>query len=206
MGAYEHQEVPFERLVAELQPERSLSHSPIFQVMFALPERRAFPSLDFAGLRMEGVGAGAETSKFDLLLTAGAHADGLNGGLEYGTALFEPATVVAPPGVPAAGAGAWRRTRSGSRELDLLAEDERAQVVHEWNATAAAFPRTACVHELFEAQAARTPDAVARRCDGESAELRGAERAGEPAGAPPARAGRGAGRAGGRSAWSAARR
>ena len=77
------------------------------------------------------------------------------------------------------------------------------QVLEEWNATEAEYPQEQCVHELFEEQVERTPEAVAVVFEDEHAELRRAERAGEPAGALPAGAGRGAGRRGWRSAWSA---
>jgi non-ribosomal peptide synthetase component F len=92
LGAYEHQEVPFERLVAELQPERSLSHAPLFQVMFILQNADRSGS-GLAGLRMEGVGAEVETTKFDLGLTAVPHDGGIHGVLEYSTDLFDRSTV-----------------------------------------------------------------------------------------------------------------
>ncbi|HEV3051338.1 MAG TPA: condensation domain-containing protein, partial [Longimicrobium sp.] len=92
LGAYEHQEVPFERLVAELQPERSLSHAPIFQVMFALQNADRSGS-GLAGLRVEGVGAELETTKVDLALTAVPYEGGVWGVLEYSTDLFDRSTV-----------------------------------------------------------------------------------------------------------------
>ena len=92
LGAYEHQEVPFERLVAELQPERSLSHAPLFQVMFTLQNLEG-AGAGLAGLRMEGVAAEVETTRFDLALTAVPHDGGLGGTLEYSTDLFDASTV-----------------------------------------------------------------------------------------------------------------
>ena len=92
----------------------------------------------------------------------------------------------------------------------LAARRERALVLEEWNATAAEYPARPCIHELFEAQAARTPDAVAVVFEDAALTYARAERAREPAGAPPPRAGRGAGRAGGdlrgarRRRWSSA--
>ncbi|HEU4562176.1 MAG TPA: amino acid adenylation domain-containing protein, partial [Longimicrobium sp.] len=161
LGAYEHQEVPFEKLVAELQPERSLGHSPLFQVMFALQnvERSGF---DFAGLRMEGVGAEVETTRFDLGLTALPHDGGIRGVLEYSTDLFDRSTVRRMLGhlervLEEAAADADVRLS----QLELLGEAERAQVLEEWNRTAAEVPADRCIHELFEAQAERTPAAVA---------------------------------------------
>src|SRR5215207_1216036 len=78
LGAYEHQEVPFDRLVAELQPERSLSHAPLFQVMFILQNAADLSGSGLAGLRMEGAGAELETIRFDLALTAVPHDGGIH--------------------------------------------------------------------------------------------------------------------------------
>jgi len=161
LGAYEHQEVPFERLVAELQPERSLSHSPLFQVMFTLQNIEG-GGAGLAGLQMEGVAGEGETTKFDLALTALPHDGGLHGTLEYSTDLFDPSTVRRM-------AGHLERVLEQVSadadvpisELDLLSAEEREQVVDAWNRTAAEVPADRCIHELFEAQAARTPGAVA---------------------------------------------
>src|SRR6202008_1014211 len=80
LGAYENQEMPFERLVAELQPERSLSHSPLFQVMFTLQNAGGGGGA-LPGLEVSGVGAAMEIAKFDLSLTLTATPQGLLGGL-----------------------------------------------------------------------------------------------------------------------------
>jgi amino acid adenylation domain-containing protein len=92
LGAYEHQELPFEKLVAELQPERSLSHSPLFQVMFTL-QNAGGQGGALAGLRVSGVGAELASAKFDLSLVLTATAQGVRGGLNYSTDLFEPGTI-----------------------------------------------------------------------------------------------------------------
>ncbi|MBW3656552.1 MAG: AMP-binding protein, partial [Gemmatimonadetes bacterium] len=161
LGAYEHQEVPFEKLVAELQPERSLSHSPLFQVMFTLQEAGggggALPRLS-----VSGVGAELESAKFDLSLTLAATPQGLRGGLNYNTDLFERGTALRMLGhlervLEQVAADADARLS----RLELLGEAERALVLEEWNRTEAEYPADRCIHELFEAQAARTPDAVA---------------------------------------------
>jgi amino acid adenylation domain-containing protein len=169
LGAFEHQEVPFERLVTELQPGRSLSYSPLFQVMFVLQEaERSAGAPGSPEMRSLGL-AGSGTSKFDLTLFMVRHAGGLAASLEYNTDLFDRSTV-------------RRMLRHLERVLEevsadadvrlsrlaLLEDAERRQVVAEWNATDAAYPRERCAHELFEAQAARTPDAVALRHAGGS--------------------------------------
>ncbi|HEU0054786.1 MAG TPA: condensation domain-containing protein, partial [Longimicrobium sp.] len=170
LGAYEHQEVPFERLVAEVRPERSLSHSPLFQVMFTLQEAEAGGGGGaLPGLEVGGVGGAMEIAKFDLSLTVGVGAHGLHGALNYNTDLFERGTVermlghlarvleqaAADAGVPLS-------------RLDLLGDAERALVLEAWNRTERPYPRGVCVHELFAAQARERPEAVALVWGGES--------------------------------------
>ncbi|HEU0077009.1 MAG TPA: amino acid adenylation domain-containing protein, partial [Longimicrobiaceae bacterium] len=161
LGAYEHQEVPFEKLVAELQPERSLSHSPLFQVMFALQNAGGGGGA-LAGLNVSGVDAELASAKFDLNLALTATAQGLRGGLNDSTDLFERGTVERMLGhlvrvLEQVAADADVRLS----QLELLGEAERALVLEEWNRTEAEYPADRCIHELFEARAARTPDAVA---------------------------------------------
>ncbi|HEX8696157.1 MAG TPA: amino acid adenylation domain-containing protein, partial [Longimicrobium sp.] len=163
LGAYAHQEVPFERLVDELDVERSLGHTPLFQVLFTLQteDGRGDGPPSPGGPRMEQLATASGTAKFDLDL--GMVDDGglLFGRLEYRAGLFEPATVERMLGhlrvlLGEMASGPERRLS----ELELLPAAERRLVVEEWNATAAAVPAGA-VYELFEAQAARTPDAAA---------------------------------------------
>ncbi|HSU12938.1 non-ribosomal peptide synthetase/type I polyketide synthase [Longimicrobium sp.] len=165
LGAYEHQEVPFERLVAELSPERSLGHSPLFQVMFTLNDG-AGAARDLPGLRVEGVEAGAAETKFDLTLFAAAGPEGIRGVLGYAADLFEPATAARMLAhwvrvlEQVAGDADVRLSR-----LELAGADER-RAVRVWGRgpeLAAGLP----VHRRFEEQAARTPDAAAVACAGE---------------------------------------
>ncbi|HEV7589387.1 MAG TPA: amino acid adenylation domain-containing protein, partial [Longimicrobium sp.] len=161
LGAYEHQEVPFERLVEALQPERSLGHSPLFQVM--LVEEDAEPAAaGLAGVELRRLAADSGTSKFDLTLAFGAGADGIDGSVEYATDLFERATIERM-------IGHLRRVLeqvSADGELrlsavELTGEAERRQVLEAWNATDAVYPADATLHGLFEAQVIESPDAVA---------------------------------------------
>ena len=92
LGAYAHQDLPFEKLVEELQPERSLSHSPLFQVMFVL-QNTPSASLTFEGLSTSPVRIEAETAKFDLTLSMHEEAEGFKGALEYSADLFEAGTI-----------------------------------------------------------------------------------------------------------------
>ncbi|HEU0300184.1 MAG TPA: condensation domain-containing protein, partial [Longimicrobium sp.] len=162
LGAQHHQDIPFEQVVELLQPVRSLSHSPVFQVMFAW-QNATGGALELPGLAVSEVDAPEhETAKFDLSLWL-YEADGrIAGGLTYATSLFERATMERYAGylqrvLEAMVAHEGRRVDG----IELLAAAERAQVVEEWNATEAAYPADTCIHELFEAQVERTPDAVA---------------------------------------------
>ncbi|HEX6292534.1 MAG TPA: condensation domain-containing protein, partial [Herpetosiphonaceae bacterium] len=161
LGAYRHQEVPFEKLVEVLQPERNQSHAPLFQVMFVLQSGELEPiALPDLMIRPEAVYSA--TAKFDLTLDLQETPDGLRGSLEYNTDLFDEPTiarmvehlttllhnVVADPG-----------QRIGA--LELLTAAERQQMLVQWNATRAPYPADQCYHELVTAQAERTPDAIA---------------------------------------------
>jgi amino acid adenylation domain-containing protein len=166
LGAYAHQDVPFEKLVEELHPERSLSHTPLFQVMFSL-QLAGGERLRLAGLELEGMRAEADAAKFDLTLwmTEGEH--GLNATLEYNTDLFDAATVERMGGhlqvlLAAAVADSERRIA----ELPLLTQEEHLRFI-EWNDTARDYPADLTVHELFEQQAARQPEAIAVICEDE---------------------------------------
>ncbi|HEU4558073.1 MAG TPA: amino acid adenylation domain-containing protein, partial [Longimicrobium sp.] len=161
LGAYEHQEVPFEKLVAELQPERSLSHSPLVQAMFTLQNARDLGG-EIPGLQVAGFGAATGIAQYDLALTLGETTRGLRGGLNYSTDLFERGTIERMLGhlervLEQAAANADVRLS----RLALTGPEERARVIVEWNRTERPYPRGVCVHELFEAQVRERPDAVA---------------------------------------------
>ncbi|HEX6289379.1 MAG TPA: amino acid adenylation domain-containing protein [Herpetosiphonaceae bacterium] len=161
LEAYEHQDLPFELLVEELQPERDLSTSPLFQVMFVL-QNAPLPALELPRLTLSPVEADNNTAKFDLTLNMYEERGELVGIFEYNTDLFDRATILRM-------ADHWRTLLASivadpDRRLDdlaLIGADEREQMLIGWNATDVAYPRERCVHELFEAQAARTPDAIA---------------------------------------------
>ncbi|HEX2091321.1 MAG TPA: amino acid adenylation domain-containing protein, partial [Longimicrobiaceae bacterium] len=160
LGVYQHQEVPFEKLVEELAPERSLSHTPLFQVMFALQDSaRGAPGL--AGMEVEPLGVGEVAAKFDLSLGLGEAGEALQGALAYRRELWERASMARlldhyARVLEEVAADPERRLS----RISLLREAERAQVLEAWNATAASYPRLP-VHRLFRLQAQRTPDAVA---------------------------------------------
>ncbi|MDQ3804120.1 MAG: amino acid adenylation domain-containing protein, partial [Acidobacteriota bacterium] len=161
LGAYAHQHMPFEKLVEELQPGRSLSHSPLFQVAFAL-QNAAQEVRDLPGLVLENVGNDSEASKFDLTLALTKEAEGLRGSVEYKTDLFDADTIrrfISHYRVLLEGAAA-NPDRAISR-LPLLTAEERGLALGLAGAPPAEFAPEGCIQHLFEAQAVRRPDAVA---------------------------------------------
>ncbi|HZF07637.1 MAG TPA: amino acid adenylation domain-containing protein, partial [Thermoanaerobaculia bacterium] len=159
LAAHTHQDVPFEMLVQELAPERSLAHTPLFQVMLVL-QNAPFESLEIAGLRLRQVSGIRTTAKFDLTLSLEEQDGGLAGTAEYATDLFDAATIdrlVRHFEVLLAGLLAAPDT--GVAQVSILTAVERQQI-REWNTTPP--PRVSdLLHRRFEAQAARTPGAVA---------------------------------------------
>ncbi len=161
LAAYAHQDLPFERLVEELQPQRSLARSPLFQVGFALGVEETVRELA-PGLPLRELFVETGTSRFDLTLAIEGQGDALAAHFEYRTDLFDRATVERWAGHLAhLLTAAVASPDLALSRIDLLPAAERHQVSREWNDTAAAAAPGACLHELFEAQAARTPEAVA---------------------------------------------
>ena len=162
LDAFAHADVPFERVVEALQPVRLPGHPPLFQVMFVL--RAAAPPPVFPGLTVAVQAVTIERAEFDLTLDVTDEADGaLTAALEYSAERFEPATIRRMAGhlqTLLAGIVADPTQRIG--ELPLLSEGERQQILVAWNPSQASLPpETACVHEMFEEQVARRPDALA---------------------------------------------
>ncbi|WP_240930238.1 non-ribosomal peptide synthetase, partial [Streptomyces coryli] len=174
LGAYAHQDVPFERLVEDLNPSRSLSRNPLFQVMLALQaageERWELPGLDVEPMSATGDGA----ARFDLSVTLVEQRDeggapaGIFGGILYATDLFDEVTAraLADRLVRVLEQVAARPDARVS-EIDVMEAAERSLVVDAWNDTAQPVP-TGSLVELFEAQAARSPGAVAVRYEAEA--------------------------------------
>jgi amino acid adenylation domain-containing protein len=160
LGAFAHEELPFERLVAELQPERDLSRSPLFQVLFILQNTplEALASRPRPGRRLvTETGAAA----FDLTLYVMDTAEGLRGYLEYATALFDPDTAVRMLGhLETLLRGIVADPDRPLSALPLMPADERERLLREWNETALAVPERS-VQEQVAARAARAEDAVA---------------------------------------------
>ena len=166
LGAYAHQDVPFEELVRVLNPARSLAHAPLFQVKLVL-QNTPMSALSLPGLTFRGVEGDTGSAKFDLTLTLHELEQGWSCLCDYSTDLFEPGTVrrlLEHFEILLQAALAHPESRLSS--LPLLSEPERHQVLRQWNSTATAFPADACIHPLFEAQARRTPEARALGVEG----------------------------------------
>ncbi len=167
LAAYAHQDLPFERVVEELQSARDLSRNPIFQVSFAL-QNAPMQDLDLPGLALRTQEFESLTTRFDLECHVWDVAGGLQGFLFYSTDLFTEATVERllthyRKFLEAVVADADQRVS----EIEFLTEDERRKLLVEWNETRHAIARDVCAHRLFEAQAAETPGALAVEFEGE---------------------------------------
>ena len=161
LDAYAHQDIPFEKLVAELQPARDLSRNPFFQVLFQL---RNYPArtVSAAGLNIEDYEFYSDIAKFDLSVALRDTGIGLSGTIEYRTDLFDSATIERMLGhFRILLEGIVRNPEQRISELPLLAELERDKLLVEWNDTETDYLKDKCIHELFEAQVEKTPDAIA---------------------------------------------
>jgi myxalamid-type nonribosomal peptide synthetase MxaA len=161
VGAQAHQKIPFEKLVERMQPERDLSRTPLFQVMFLWEED------DQAGgnpgrLSIRLVDAIVPEAKYDLTLSVARRPEGLVARMEYSVDLFEAETIERMLGhLQNLLEEAVSQPEQRIGRLRLLTQQERHQVVEEFNATVAEFPAEKCVHELIEAQSAKTPNVTA---------------------------------------------
>lgn len=167
LEAYTHQDFPFEKLVEELQPERALNRNPLFQVLFVLhnnpPLEAKFPGLALSPVKLDG-----NTAKFDLSLFITPEEKGLVGTLEYSTDLFDGATIermlvhfqTLLEGIAA-------NPQQPISNLPLLGKSDLDRLLVTWNDTKTDYGGEVCLHELFEAQARRTPHEIAALFDEE---------------------------------------
>ncbi|WP_138506146.1 non-ribosomal peptide synthetase, partial [Nostoc sp. PA-18-2419] len=161
LSAYAHQNLPFEMLVEALQPERNLSHSPLFQVMFVL-QNVPISQLELTGLTISPLMVKSTTTKFDLTLVMENTASGLVGVWDYNTDLFDASTIERMTGhFVTLLEGIITNPEEKISQLPLLTEVEQHQLLVEWNDTEVDYPQDLCIHQLFDEQVARTPDAVA---------------------------------------------
>jgi natural product biosynthesis luciferase-like monooxygenase protein/amino acid adenylation domain-containing protein/HAD superfamily phosphatase (TIGR01681 family) len=161
LGAYAHQDLPFPTLVEALQPERDLSRNPLFQVMFMF-QNMPMPRLELPGLTIRPLEVDTAAAMFDLTLSLSESDQQIVGSLEYNTDLFSSqriARILAHFQTLLEGIVA--NPDQQLAELPLLTAAERQQILGEWNATQVPYPTDVCLHQLFEAQVARIPAAVA---------------------------------------------
>ena len=161
LEAHAHQDLPFEKLVEQLQPERDLSRNPLFQVMFVL-QNAPMEALTLPGLVVNPLKFDRRTAQFDLTLSMEKTGQGLRGVLEYNTDLFDAATVTRVAGhFQTLLEGIVANPEQRLSDLPLLTETERCQLLVEWNETRVDCPQDECIHHLFETQVEQTPDAAA---------------------------------------------
>ncbi len=167
LDAYEHADLPFDKLVAELRPTRDLSRQPLFQVGYVYQGSGRPGELSLGGLPLSAVPTVHTTAKFDLSLYVTENGGELTGGIEYATDLFERATIERLAGhLRTLLEGAVADPERRLSELPLLGPAERRRVLTEWNPGTAAFAAAGTLHERVAAQAARRPHARAVVHDG----------------------------------------
>ncbi|MEM7555067.1 MAG: amino acid adenylation domain-containing protein [Cyanobacteria bacterium P01_A01_bin.84] len=160
LGAYAHQDLPFEQLVDELKLTRSLSYTPLFQVMFLL-QNAPIQALQLEDLSWSPITNDSDTAKFDLTLSMSETDNGLIGNFEYNRDLFKASTIERM-------VGHWQTLLQGIvdnpeqkiYQLPLLTPSEEQQLLIEWNRNQVVYPQS-CIHQLFTAQVERTPDNIA---------------------------------------------
>ncbi|MBD2996263.1 non-ribosomal peptide synthetase, partial [Burkholderia pseudomallei] len=168
LSAQAHQDLPFDQVVERVKPPRSTAHPPLFQVMFVWQNMPA-GELTIPGLTIRAVETPLQTAQFELTLSLQEAGDDIVGHLNYASALFDESTVRRYvtywcrllEGMTAGSANA------SVARLPLLDEAERKQVVYEWNATERDYPIEQCIHQLFEAQVDRKPEAIALTFEGQ---------------------------------------
>ncbi|AFZ17608.1 non-ribosomal peptide synthetase [Allocoleopsis franciscana] len=161
LKAYEHQDVPFEQVVEVLQPQRSLSHSPLFQVMFVL-QNAPMGEVELPGVTLTQLERESTIAKFDLTVLITETSQGLVGEWEYNSDLFDGSTIERMAAhFQNLLSAIVENPQQTVAELPLLSEAQQHKLLREWNQTQADYPKDVCIHQLFEEQVERTPDAVA---------------------------------------------
>ena len=169
LDAYAHQDIPFEKLIMELQPARDLSRSPLFQVMLILqnvPQEQAAPQ--WSELSLSAVETTGVVSRFDLSLSVTEGGGRLNGLVEYNTDLFDERTVARMMDhYQIVLEEMVRNPEQNINEISLLSDADRQLILLDWNDTARDYPRDKCIHELFEAQVELAPESIALVFEGQ---------------------------------------
>ncbi|MFL6235266.1 MAG: amino acid adenylation domain-containing protein, partial [Thermoanaerobaculia bacterium] len=161
LGAYAHQDLPFEKLIEELQPERDPARTPFFQVLLAF-QNTPLPAAELPGLTLAAGEPPSREAKFDLTLALVPEENGITAAIEYATDLFDPPSMVRFAGQwSGLLAAAVASPESSLGSLPLLTAAQRHQVLHEWNDSAREWPDDPALHQLFERQADLRPEALA---------------------------------------------
>ena len=159
LGAYAHEDLPYHKLVQTLQSKRDLSQNPLFQVAFVLEAPKPSLNLDWTRSYLD---IQTDTAKLDLTLELDSRPEGIVGRFMYNTDLFEVATVSRMiEHFKTMLAGIVANPQQRVSQLPLLTEQERHQLLVEWNNTTKEYPFDKCIHQLFEEQVERSPDAIA---------------------------------------------
>ncbi|MDD5462574.1 MAG: amino acid adenylation domain-containing protein [Methylococcales bacterium] len=162
LGAYAHQDIPFEKLVSQLQVQRDRSRHPLFQVMLVLQSSSVLQDMKLPGLTINELTVANETAMFDLSISLLEHADGLTGAIEYSTDLFNAETITRLAGhFQTLLVAIVEHPETAIADLPILTAPELHQLLVEWNATHTDYSKHKCIHQLFEEQVIRTPDAIA---------------------------------------------
>ncbi|MEH2434859.1 MAG: amino acid adenylation domain-containing protein [Nostoc sp.] len=161
LGAYAHQDLPFEKLVEELHPERDLSHHPLFQVVFSL-QNTPIEALELPGLKLSLFDFESKIAKFDLEFHLWRDLETLKGEVVYSTDLFDQSTITRMLGhFQILLESIVVNPKQRISDLALLTERERQQLLIDWNDTKKTYSNSKCFHQLFEAQVEKSPDAIA---------------------------------------------
>ncbi len=161
LQAYQHQDVPFAQVVEALQPERSLSYSPLFQVMFVF-QNTPLSALELPGVSLAQLSTESVIAKFDLTVSMSETNQGLLSSWEYNTDLFDGSTIERmATHFQNLLLEIVKNPQQKVGEIPLLSVAERHQLLVEWNDTATEYPRDKCIHQLFEEQVEKTPLGVA---------------------------------------------
>ena len=175
LGAYAHQDIPFEMLVEQLQPERDLSRNPLFQITFQIANTPMTQQIDGNNKGNTSIAAAEQgTSIFDLAINMWQGTEELHGQVEYSTDLFDGSTIERMMGhFIKLLQGIVENPDAAVSELPMLTPYENRQLLIEWNNTSCEYASNLCVHQLFEAQVERAPDSVAVLYDRKSIEYEG---------------------------------
>ncbi len=172
MKAYEYQDIPFEKLVEAIQPERDMSRNPLFQVMLVL-QNQGVDTFEFTGLTVGHLPVPNTTSKFDLLFSLEEHEGCLLGVMEYNTDLYNDDTIQRMLGhYEQILTHVLASPTSPISQIRLLTESEEHVLLHEWNATACKHGGDQVIHRMFERSVLSNPDAVAVEYQGTSLSYR----------------------------------